>query len=104
MELAANCRGVTSERGTALMLLTAGTGLALRSVSHGFLAGAPMPAAAHNARARDAGRARQWRARCVHTGHCMAPFVWGFCDAQCAAGAGCSPGCYCGLRRVCSEY
>jgi len=71
VELAANCRGVTSERGTALMLLTAGTGLALRSVSHGFLAGALTPAVARDARARDASRARLCRARPIHTGHCM---------------------------------
>ena len=71
VELAANCRGVTSERGTALMLLTAGTGLALRSVSHGFLAGALTPAVARDARARDASRARSCRARPIHTGRCM---------------------------------
>lgn len=40
VELASNCRGVASERGMAFMLLTAATSLGLRSVSHGFLAGA----------------------------------------------------------------
>ncbi|KAK9840623.1 hypothetical protein WJX81_004876 [Elliptochloris bilobata] len=47
VELASNCRGVTSERGMAFMLLTAATSLGLRSVSHGFLAG--MAAAALSA-------------------------------------------------------